>query len=53
MRDAATHPVEPQPPEPGPAEGEPNTSRLPVEPEFAPGWKPVEPEDPDGNPRLP
>ncbi len=43
---AATLPHEPQPPQPVPEEAEPNTSRLPVEPEFAPEWRPVEPEDP-------
>ncbi len=52
----ATHPVEPAgPPEGAPdsQEGEPNTSRLPVEPEFAPQWQPAEPEDPVAHPRLP
>jgi hypothetical protein len=51
----ATHPVEPEPPEgeADPNEGEPNTSRLPVEPEFAPRWQPAEPEEPATHPHLP
>lgn len=47
------NPYAPPEPEAGEPEGEPNTSRLPVEPEFAPDWKPVEPEEPGGHPRLP
>jgi hypothetical protein len=46
----ATHPVES---DPLPAEGEPavpNTTQLPVEPEFGPIAPPVEPEDPRGKP---
>ncbi len=42
----ATHPVEN---EPSPADGElgqPNPTRLPIEPEFAPQLPPAEPEDP-------
>lgn len=50
---AATLPHEPEPPAPVPEEAEPNTSRLPVEPEFAPEWKPAEPEDPGTRPPLP
>ncbi len=52
----ATHPVEPEASEPGqaphhhPSSPEPNTSRMPVEPEFAPDWKPVEPEAPVPHP---
>lgn len=52
----ATHPVEPEAAEPGqpphhhPQAPQPNTSRLPVEPEFAPEWKPAEPEDPGAKP---
>lgn len=46
---AATHPVEPEAPEPV----EPNPSHLPVEPEFAPEWRPVKPEDPGTRPPLP
>jgi hypothetical protein len=52
----ATHPVEPQAPEPGqaphhhPEAPEPNTTRLPVEPEFAADWKPAQPEDPGAKP---
>ncbi|WP_167784748.1 hypothetical protein [Ramlibacter rhizophilus] len=44
----ATHPVEPDPDQPGGDESpEPaNPTRLPVEPEFQPDWKPVEPEAP-------
>jgi len=55
----ATHPVEPEAAEPGqPAHPhsqspQPNTSRLPVEPEFAPEWRPVEPEDPGTRAPLP
>ncbi|MFD0667089.1 hypothetical protein ACT80S_05190 [Ramlibacter sp. MAHUQ-53] len=50
---AATIPIEPEPPQPMPDDAEPNTSRLPVEPEFAPEWRPAEPEDPGAKPRLP
>ena len=52
----ATHPVEPEAPAPGqaphhhPESPEPNTSRLPVEPEFPSEWQPVEPEDPGARP---
>lgn len=50
-RDLATHPVEPETPEPGePEPAQPNTSRLPIEPEFAPEWRPAEPEDPGTKP---
>ncbi|MEY4712570.1 MAG: hypothetical protein RIS88_2020 [Pseudomonadota bacterium] len=53
-QDAATHPVEPEPPESGPADPvPPNPSHLPVEPEFAPDWRPAEPEDPGTRPPLP
>lgn len=51
-----THPVEPEAAEPGqpahhhPQGEQPNTSRLPIEPEFAPDWKPAEPEDPLAKP---
>ena len=41
-----THPVEPEPPEPGPEPVEPNPTRLPVEPEFGIALPPAEPEDP-------
>ena len=52
--DASTHPVEPEPPEPGmPEPIAPNPSHLPVEPEFAPEWRPVEPEDPGTRAPLP
>lgn len=42
------HPVEHDAEETGEQEAEPNTSRLPVEPEFAPAsqWHATEPEDP-------
>lgn len=51
---ATSHPLEPGPPEPGPEdEAQPNTSRLPVEPEFAPDWTPTEPEDPGTKQQLP
>ncbi len=52
----ATRPVEPELPQPGqpphhhPEVPEPNTSRLPVEPEFPADWKPAEPEDPAARP---
>lgn len=47
----ATHPVEPEPMPPEDAEpSAPNTSHLPVEPEFAPLQPPAEPEDPKGKP---
>lgn len=51
----ATHPVEPEPPETGGEEppDQPNTTRLPVEPEFAPDWAPAEPEDPGAKRQLP
>ncbi|MEY2801294.1 MAG: hypothetical protein RL513_879 [Pseudomonadota bacterium] len=50
----ATHPVEPEAPQPGAPEPEqPNPSHLPVEPEFAPEWRPAEPEDPGTHPPLP
>ncbi len=49
----ATQPIEPDPPESGPEEAEPNTSHLPVEPEFAPQWVPAEPEDPSAHRELP
>jgi hypothetical protein len=45
----AMHPVEPEPLPPGPEPAVPNTSHLPVEPEFGP-VPPVEPEDPRGKP---
>lgn len=50
---ATTHPGAPGPPQPEPNEAEPNTSRLPVEPEFAPEWMPSEPEDPGTTQQLP
>ncbi len=54
---AATHPVEPEAPEPGvpgaPEPAPPNPSHLPVAPEFAPEWRPVEPEDPGTRAPLP
>ncbi|HSH88369.1 MAG TPA: stereocilin [Ramlibacter sp.] len=46
----ATHPVEPEPPEPGSETGEPNPTRLPVEPEFGIALPPAEPEDPHAKP---
>ncbi|MEJ7931958.1 stereocilin [Ramlibacter sp. AN1015] len=51
----ATHPVEPEAPEEGGAEppSAPNTTRLPIEPEFLPDWSPAEPEDPGAKPQLP
>lgn len=51
----ATHPVEPEAPEPGGDEppAQPNTTRLPVEPEFLPDWAPAEPETPGAKPHLP
>lgn len=45
----ATHPVEPEEPEPGTNPGAPNPTRLPVEPEFGPMEPPSEPEDPGGH----
>ena len=51
----ATHPVEPEDTPKGAEEtpAQPNTSRLPVEPEFLPDWAPAEPEDPGAKPHLP
>lgn len=49
----ATLPTEPDPPESGPEAGEPNTSRLPIEPEFAPDWAPAEPSEPGTDSQLP
>ena len=46
----ATHPVEPEPLPPGPEPTVPNTSHLPVEPEFGPMLPPAEPESPRGRP---
>jgi hypothetical protein len=46
----ATHPVEPEPAHPDEEPGQPNPTRLPVEPEFAPQLPPAEPEDPQGRP---
>jgi hypothetical protein len=42
-----THPVEPEPLPPAHEPEVPNTTHLPVEPEFGP-VQPVEPEDPHG-----
>ncbi len=53
-RGAATHPVEPEAPEPDGAEPvAPNPSHLPIEPEFAPDWRPALPEAPGTKPPLP
>ncbi len=49
----ATQPPAPDPPADGPEDAEPNTSQLPVEPEFAPQWAPAEPEDPGAGGQLP
>ena len=46
----ATHPVEPEPLPPDREPAVPNTTHLPVEPEFGPEPPPVEPEDPRGKP---
>jgi len=45
----ATHPVDPEPPQPHPEPAAPNPSHLPVEPEFDPAV-PVEPDQPLGTP---
>jgi hypothetical protein len=46
----ATHPVEPDEPEDGrEPSAQPNTTRLPVEPEFMPESLPAEPEEPGSN----
>lgn len=51
----ATHPVEPETEVPGGGEqpDQPNTSRLPIEPEFQPDWTPTDPEEPATKPHLP
>jgi hypothetical protein len=46
----ATHPVEPEPAEPGQEPNAPNPTRLPVEPEFGPLLPTAEPEDPQAKP---
>jgi len=47
----ATHPVEPDDSDDGhEPSAQPNTTRLPVEPEFMPDTLPSEPEDPGSNP---
>lgn len=46
----ATHPVEPQQPDPGAEPALPNPTRLPIEPEFAPALPLAEPEDPGVKP---
>ena len=46
----ATHPVEPEQQPEGPDPGEPNPTRLPVEPEFGPQLPPAEPEEPRAKP---
>jgi hypothetical protein len=45
-----THPVESEPSPDEPQGEAPNTSHLPVEPEFGPVVPPAEPEDPRGKP---
>ena len=50
LRAMATHPVEPEPAEPGAEPATPNPTRLPVEPEFGPQLPPAEPEDPGVKP---
>ncbi|MBL0420198.1 hypothetical protein JI739_07540 [Ramlibacter sp. AW1] len=52
----ATHPVEPDhTPDTGAEEpaDQPNTTRLPVEPEFLPDLVPGDPEDPGAKPLQP
>ncbi|WP_332814722.1 hypothetical protein [Ramlibacter sp.] len=50
----STHPVEPEESdEPGPGQGTPNPSRLPVEPEFGPQEPPPEPGEPGQPGQLP
>jgi hypothetical protein len=41
-----THPVEPERHPPSPDDAEPNTTQLPVEPEFGQALPQSEPEDP-------
>lgn len=41
-----SHPVEPEPSAPESDTAEPNSSQLPVEPEFGQALPPAEPEDP-------
>jgi len=41
-----THPVEPERHPPAADDAEPNTTQLPVEPEFGQALPPAEPEDP-------
>ncbi len=43
---AATHPVEPEPMQPGPEPDASNPSHLPVEPEFGPQVPPSDADDP-------
>jgi hypothetical protein len=45
-----THPVEPEPSPPDADPVAPNTSHLPIEPEFAPPLPPPDAEDPHANP---
>ncbi len=46
----ATHPVEPEPLQPGAEPEEPNPTQLPVQPEFGIALPPAEPEDPGVTP---
>ncbi len=48
----STHPVEPEPPTPGPEPSAPNPTHLPVEPEFGQALPPAEPEDPHAKPPV-
>ena len=45
-----THPVEPEPLPPDPEPSAPNTTHLPVEPEFAPALPPGDADDPHAKP---
>jgi hypothetical protein len=47
-----THPVEPERHPPAPDDAEPNTTQLPVEPEFGQALPPAEPEDPTVKPPV-
>ncbi len=47
-----THPVEPERHPPATDDAEPNTTQLPVEPEFGQALPPAEPEDPTVKPPV-
>ena len=49
----STHPVEPEPMQPGPEPTAPNPSHLPVEPEFPPPIPPSQADESHPKPQAP